>query len=164
MPLSNAVSTLSGFADKEQSDTPTTAEERRFNPGAWSLNGHQRWYARLSFPRQDPGREVFQPNAAVGLCHGRASLPARRLHRPYPADRWSSRAPIPPCSSQLFPQCHVNAALFMTTCIAFMAYLSSLTGIRRRAFADARARPERRRGLSRPRDCPVTRAEHGTAI
>jgi hypothetical protein len=30
---------------------------------------------------------------------------------------------------------HVNVALFMTTRIAFMAYLSSLTGMRRLAFA-----------------------------
>ena len=29
------------------------------------------------------------------------------------------------------PKLHVNAALFMTTCIAFMVYLSSLTGMRR---------------------------------
>ena len=56
---------------------------------------------RLSFPSTDPGREVFQPNAVVGLCHGRASLPARRLRGPCPADRWSSRAP-PPCSSRPF--------------------------------------------------------------
>src|SRR5271157_216050 len=93
---------------------------------------------RLSLPSTDPGREVFQPNAAVGLCHGRASLPARRLHRPCLADRRSSRAPTPPCSSRPFLQFHVNVASSMTTRIAFMAYLSSLTGIRRRAFADAR--------------------------
>jgi hypothetical protein len=36
------------------------------------------------------------------------------------------------------PILHVNAVLFVTTRIAFMAYLSSLTGMRRRAFADAR--------------------------
>ena len=33
---------------------------------------------------------------------------------------------------------HVNAVLLMTTRIASMAYLASLTGMRRRAFADAR--------------------------
>jgi hypothetical protein len=47
---------------------------------------------RLYFPSTDPGREVFQPNAAVGLCHGLAPLPARRLRGPRPVDRWSSRA------------------------------------------------------------------------
>jgi hypothetical protein len=94
---------------------------------------------RLSFPSIDPGREVFQPNAVVGLCHRLASLPARRLCGPCPADRWSSRAPIPPCSSRPFlPMLHVNAALLMTTRVAFVAYPSSLTGMRRHAFADAR--------------------------
>ena len=43
---------------------------------------------RLSCPSTDPGREVFQPNAMVGLCRGRASLPARRS-----CDRRPSRAP-----------------------------------------------------------------------
>ena len=90
---------------------------------------------RQSFPSTDPGREVCQPNAVVGLCHGRASLCARRLRSPSPAGRWSSCAP-PPCSSRPFlPMFHVNVALFMTTRIAFMAYLSSLTGMRRLAFA-----------------------------
>ena len=32
---------------------------------------------RLSFPSTDLGREVFQPNAVVGICHRRASHPAR---------------------------------------------------------------------------------------
>jgi hypothetical protein len=50
---------------------------------------------RLSFPSTDPGREVFQPNTAVGLCQGLVPLPARRLRGPCPADRWSSRAPPP---------------------------------------------------------------------
>ena len=63
---------------------------------------------RLSFPSIDPGREVFQPNGVVGLCHGphgRASLPARRLRGLCPVDRWSSRAPIPPCSSHPSSPC-----------------------------------------------------------
>jgi hypothetical protein len=42
---------------------------------------------RVSFPSTDPGREVFQPNAVVGLCQGRPLLPACRLHGPSPADR-----------------------------------------------------------------------------
>jgi hypothetical protein len=85
---------------------------------------------RLSFPSTDPGREVFQPNTVVGFRHGRASLPARRLRGPCPADRWSSRAP-PPCSSR-------PSLPFSRQCgarIAFMAYLSSLTGMRRLAVA-----------------------------
>jgi hypothetical protein len=85
---------------------------------------------RLSFPSTDPGREVFQPNAVVGFRHGQASLPARRLRRPCPAERWFSRAP-PPCSSRpslpFSRQCGAH--------IAFMAYLSSLTGMRRLAVA-----------------------------
>ena len=39
------------------------------------------------------------------------------------------------------PKLHVNAALFMTTCIAFMVYPSSLTGMRRLAFNFFRAAP-----------------------
>jgi hypothetical protein len=63
---------------------------------------------RLSFPSIDQGREVFQPNAVVGLCHRRASLPAH-LRGPCPAECRSSRAP-PPCSSRPFlPTFHVNA-------------------------------------------------------
>jgi hypothetical protein len=113
-PLSTpAVSTRSSWASVSESDDGT----------------------RLSFPSTDPGREVCQPNAVVGLCPGRASLCARRLRSPSPAGRWSSCTP-PPCSSGPFlPMFHVNAALFMTTRIAFMAYLSSLTGMRRLAFA-----------------------------
>ena len=42
---------------------------------------------RLSFPSTDPGREVFQPNAVVGLCQVRPLLPACRLRGPSPADR-----------------------------------------------------------------------------
>ena len=103
---------------------------------SWASVSESDGGTRLSFPSTDPGREVFQPNAVVGLCHRRASLPARRLRGPCPADRWSSRAPIPPCSSRPFlPILHVNVLLFMTTRIAFMAYLSSLTGMRRLAFA-----------------------------
>jgi hypothetical protein len=90
---------------------------------------------RLSFPSTDPGREVCQPSAVVGLCHGRASLCARRLRSPSPAGRWSSCTPPPCYPGRSSPCFHVNAALFMTTRIAFMAYLSSLTGMRRRAFA-----------------------------
>jgi hypothetical protein len=80
---------------------------------------------RLSFPSRDPGREVFQPNVVVGLCHGRPPL---RAPGPRPVDRWTSRAP-PRCSPRLY--IHINAALFMATRIAFMAYSLSLTGMRR---------------------------------
>ena len=97
---------------------------------SWASVSESDGGTRLSFPSTDPGREVFQPNAVVGFRHGRASLPARRLRGPCPAERWSSRAP-PPCSSRpSFPfsrQCGAH--------IAFMAYLSSLTGMRRLAVA-----------------------------
>jgi hypothetical protein len=97
---------------------------------SWASASESDGCTRRSFPSIDPGREVFQPNAVVGLCHRRAS--------PCPAECRSSRAP-PPCPSRPFlPTFHVNAILFMTTRIAFMAYLSSLTAMRRRAFADAR--------------------------
>ena len=105
---------------------------------------------RLSFPSTDPDREVSQPNAVVGLRHRRASLPAH-LRGPCPAECRSSRAP-PPCSSRPFlPTSHANAVLFITTRIASMAYLSSLTGMRRRPLtprdsleAVSRARPDQR--------------------
>ncbi len=70
---------------------------------SWASASESDGGTRLSFPSIDPGREVFQPNAVVGLCHGRASLPARRLRGPCPADRWSSRAPIHPYSSVFIP-------------------------------------------------------------
>jgi hypothetical protein len=88
---------------------------------------------RLSFPSINQGREVFQPNAGAGLCHERVSLRAR-LRGPCLAECRSSRAP-PPCSSRPFLPI---SALFMTTRIACMAYLPSLTGMRRLAFVDAR--------------------------
>jgi hypothetical protein len=97
---------------------------------SWASVSESDGGTRLSFPSTDPGREVFQPNAVVGFRHGRASLPARRLRGPCPAERWSSRAP-PPCSSRpslpFSRQCGAH--------IAFMAYLSSLTGMRRLAVA-----------------------------
>jgi hypothetical protein len=80
----------------------------------------------LSFRSTNQGREVFQPNAVAGLCHRRASLRARP-RGPCLAECRSSRAP-PPCSSRPFLPI---SALFMTTRIASMAYLSSLTGMRR---------------------------------
>src|SRR5271165_3846554 len=99
----------------------------------WASVSESEGCTRRSFPSIDPGREVFQPNAIVGLCHGRAPLPARRLRGPCPAGRWSSPAP-PPCSSRPFlPKLHLNVLLFTATRIAFMAYLSSLTGMRRLA-------------------------------
>src|SRR5580692_4135644 len=97
---------------------------------SWASVSESDGGTRLSFPSTDPGREVFQPNAVVGFRHGRASLPARRLRGPCPAERWSSRAP-PPCSSRpslpFSRQCGAH--------IAYMAYLSSLTGMRRLAVA-----------------------------
>jgi hypothetical protein len=97
---------------------------------SWASVSESDGGTRLFFPSTDPGREVFQPNAVVGFRHGRASLAARRLRRPCPAERWSSRAP-PPCSSRpslpFSRQCGAH--------IAFMAYLSSLTGMRRLAVA-----------------------------
>src|ERR1700722_5516723 len=68
---------------------------------SWASVSESDGGTRLSFPSTDPGREVFQPNAVVGFCHGRASLPARRLRGPCPAERWSSRAP-PPCPVWLY--------------------------------------------------------------
>ena len=107
---------------------------------SWALVSESDGGTRRSFPSIDPGREVFQPNAVVGLCHGRAS----RLRGPCPAGRWSSPAP-PPCSSRPFlPKLHPNVLLFTTTRIAFMAYLSSLTGMRRLAFSFFRAAPTAR--------------------
>jgi hypothetical protein len=44
----------------------------------WASVSESDGHMRLSVPSTDPGREVFQPNAMAGLCHGRASLPARR--------------------------------------------------------------------------------------
>jgi hypothetical protein len=97
---------------------------------SWASVSESDGGTRRSFPSTDPGREVFQPNAVVGFRHGRASLPARRLRGPCPAERWSSRAP-PPCSSRpslpFSRQCGAH--------IAFMAYPSSLTGMRRLAVA-----------------------------
>ena len=97
---------------------------------SWASVSESDGGTRLSFPSTDPGREVFQPNAVVGFRHERASLPARRLRGPCPAERWSSRAP-PPCSSRpslpFSRQCGAH--------IAFMAYLASLTGMRRLAVA-----------------------------
>jgi len=105
----------------------------RYPRSSWASVSESDGGTRLSFPSIDPGHEVFQTNAAVGLCHGRASLQARRLRGPCPAGRWSSPAP-PPCSSRPFlPKLHLNVLLFTTTRIAFMAYLSSLTGMRRLA-------------------------------
>jgi hypothetical protein len=111
-------------------------DARRSAPaGSWASVSESDDGTRRSFPSTDPGREVFQPNAVVGLCHGRAS----RLRGPCPAGRWSSPA-LPPCSSRPFlPKLHPNVLLFTTTRIAFMAYLSSLTGMRRLAFSFFRA-------------------------
>ena len=112
---------------------------------SWASVSESDGGTRLSFPSIDPGREVFQPNGVVGPCHGRPSLPARRLRGPCPVDRWFSRAPIPPCSSWPFlPMFHVNVMLFMTTRIAFVAHFSSLTGMRRLAFNFFRAAPTAR--------------------
>ena len=109
----------------------------RYNRRPWASVSESDGGTRLSFPSTDPGREVFQPRVVVCLSHGRASLPARRLRGPCPADRWSSRAPIssvfiPAVPPKLF---HVNTVMCMTIRIAFVVYLSSLTGMRRLAIA-----------------------------
>ena len=72
---------------------------------------------RLSFPSRDLGREVFQPNVVVGLCHGRAPL---RAPGPRPVDRWTSRAP-PRCSPQPFLRFHISTVLFLAIRIRFVA-------------------------------------------
>ena len=88
---------------------------------------------RLSFPSTDPGREVISTERqVVGFRHGRASLPARRLRGPCPCRALVfTRAP-PPCSSRpslpFSRQCGARIS-------SFMAYLSSLTGMRRLAVA-----------------------------
>jgi hypothetical protein len=74
---------------------------------SWASVSESDGGTRLSFPSTDPGREVFQPNAVAGLCHGRAPLPARR-RSPCPADHWSSRAP-PPFHPGRPSHFHVNA-------------------------------------------------------
>jgi hypothetical protein len=70
----------------------------------------------------------------VGLGHRRALLRAPRPRGPpvLPAAGFHARLLRVPPGRSVF---HVNVALFMTTRIAFMAYLSSLTGMRRLAFA-----------------------------
>jgi hypothetical protein len=88
--------------------------------------GKRRWCATIfSFDRP---RSQSISTERRGRFPSRASLPARRLRGPCPAERWSSRAP-PPCSSRpslpFSRQCGAH--------IAFMAYLSSLTGMRRLA-------------------------------
>jgi hypothetical protein len=77
--------------------TPAVGTRSSWASGSESDDG-----TRLSFRSTNPGREVSQPNAVVGLCHGLAPLPARRL-RPCPADRWSSRAPPPFHPGRSFP-------------------------------------------------------------
>lgn len=66
---------------------------------------------RLFFPSTDPGREVHQPNVAVG--HGRAPLRASGPRGPRPASRLSSRAP-PRCSPRP-PLSHLYSAVYSNT-------------------------------------------------
>jgi hypothetical protein len=88
MPSPGIIATIS---------TPAVGTRSSWASGSESDDG-----TRLSFRSTNPGREVSQPNAVVGLCHGLAPLPARSL-RPCPADRWSSRAPPPFHPGRSFP-------------------------------------------------------------
>jgi hypothetical protein len=106
----------------------------------WALVSESDGGTRLSFPSTDPGREVCQPNAVVGLCHMRASLPARRPVLglgPCAGSRWSSRTPLPRSSPTVSSIYHVCYALVMTTHFALMVSLP--LKLDRRALAGLRA-------------------------
>jgi hypothetical protein len=101
--------------------------------------GMRQW-TRPSFPSTDPGRAVFRANACPR--NGRGPLPARRLRGPPTGDFTAPFLRVDPGrSSQNF---HVSAALIRTTCIAFMAHLSSLTGTRRLAIIPKAVRADSR--------------------
>lgn len=86
----------------------------------WASASESDGGTRRSFPATDPGRELFQLNAAGDLCHGRASFPARRLRGPRPVDRlvFTCLLHFIPASRRLgpTPACSAAEALVHRAC------------------------------------------------